>query len=225
MQRGKMIVIEGIDAAGKQTQTAMLVETLRAEGRSVETLSFPLYEEPAGAPVKELLRGTQFGPASGVGPRPASTIFAVSMFGGRKRILEWLEAGTHVVCDRYVWSNYAHQGAMVPEKDLKAFFDWLDVMHFGDFQMPRPDITIVLDIPSEIAQRRVALRKGVEPDGYEKDMPRLRGARTIYQAGLTKQFSMAEGRSEMISCMYGRAELGKAEIAQRIRACLGDLLS
>src|SRR5258707_12405624 len=108
---GLLLAIEGIDGAGKGTQTARLAETAGAHGRSVASFSFPLYDDnPFSRAVGDYLNG-EFGTADEVHPELAAMLYAGDRFHARPRLVAALEDQDLVVCDRYVGSNAAHHGA------------------------------------------------------------------------------------------------------------------
>ena len=148
MQRGKLIVLDGGDGAGKATQVRLLVARLKAEGRVVETLDFPQYTQNFfGKLLRECLDGAR-GDFMAVDPRIASTLYAADRFESKSRLEEWLSAGAVVILDRYVSSNMMHQGAKIAdEADMQHFLNWLDEMEHGVFAIPRPDLIVYLDVP------------------------------------------------------------------------------
>jgi dTMP kinase len=148
---GKLIVVEGADGAGKATQVALLVERLRGEGMQVESLDFPRYEDSFfGAYLKEWLDG-QHGDFVELDPRLSSLLFAGDRFEKKNQLIEWLESGTHVVLDRYVTASMLHQGAKIEDVDKRgAFLLWLERLEYEVFGMPRPDLVVYLDMPTEM---------------------------------------------------------------------------
>ena len=115
--RGKIIVVEGTDCSGKETQTSLLVHKLRKDGRKVERLAFPDYESPTG----KILGGPYLGKqyicdgyfpegAANVDPKVASLYYAADRRYHREHILELLDQGIDLVLDRYVESNSSPRG-------------------------------------------------------------------------------------------------------------------
>lgn len=150
--KGRLIVIEGVDASGKATQTECLYRRLLSKGQSVTRLSFPDYQSPASAPVKMYLSG-EFGhnPAD-VNAYAASVLFAVDRFASYKKKWQHLyEGGELMLCDRYTTSNAIHQGAKLSEEDREGYFKWLFELEFERMGMPRPDLVLFLDMPPELS--------------------------------------------------------------------------
>jgi len=154
MTKGNFLVIEGSDGAGKATQTALLVERLRAEGRRVETIDFPRYtQNHMGKLLRECLDGKR-GDFLKLDPHITSLIYAADRFESSKQIREWLEEGADVVADRYVSANMLHQGSKIDdEKERATFLQWLDETEHGVFEIPRPDIIVYLDVPYQVRKK------------------------------------------------------------------------
>src|SRR3989344_3618289 len=108
-KRGKLFVIEGTDASGKETQTNRIVERLRQEGANVKSFSFPRYETPTGNILKRYLGKPpyeqEFGSANAVDPKIASTWYALDRWAAAPEIRFALADGKNVFCNRYVESN------------------------------------------------------------------------------------------------------------------------
>lgn len=161
--KGKLIVLDGGDGAGKATQVALLVKRLMAEGHKVETLDFPQYNQNTfGELIRECLDGKR-GDFMATDARIASTLYAADRFESKPRLVNWLEEGKIVVLDRYVSSNMMHQGAKIADAtELEAFLGWLDHMEHGVFGLPRPDIILYLEVPFSVREnlKKVAVADG-----------------------------------------------------------------
>jgi dTMP kinase len=151
---GNLLVIEGSDGAGKATQTALLVDRLRTDGRQVETIDFPRYtQNHIGNLLRECLDGKR-GDFLTLDPHITSLIYAADRFESSKLIRQWLASGVDVVADRYVSANMLHQGAKIDDEAKRtAFFKWLDTTEHGVFEIPRPDIIVYLDVPYQMRKR------------------------------------------------------------------------
>jgi len=161
--KGKLIVIDGGDGAGKATQTKLLIERLRADGHKIETLDFPQYTQNKFG---QLLRTCLDGYCNdfmNTDPRIVSTIYAADRFESKPQLEQWLAEGKIVVLDRYVSANMMHQGAKInDEVTLKAFLEWLDNMEHEIFKVPRPDIIFYFDIPFAV---RAKLKEQATQEG------------------------------------------------------------
>ena len=144
---GKLIVIEGGDGAGKATQAKMLAERLRGEGVGIETMEFPRYQETFfGGYAREWLDGLH-GNFAELDPRLSALIFAGDRYESRDTMIGWLEAGKHIILDRYVSASMLHQGAKITNTEKRgAFLLWLERLEYGVFKMPRPDLVVYLEM-------------------------------------------------------------------------------
>lgn len=139
---GRLIVIEGADGTGKTTQLALLADRLRAEGHAVASYDFP---SKSGTPVGELIGGFLGGGFGEVTPEFLSLAFSIDRLTRRREIGVDLAAGRQVLCDRYVSSNIAFQGAKLDDPARRERLDrllrWLEYDVFG---LPRADLEIAL---------------------------------------------------------------------------------
>ena len=187
MKKGKLIVIEGTDCSGKETQSKMVVEKLRKKGINIFTYGFPRYDTPTGKIVGGPYLGKKyicdgFFPegASNVDPKVASLYYAADRRYHRQQIIDLLDQGIDVVLDRYVESNMGHQGGKIFDKEerLKLYED-LANLEYGFLELPKPDLTIFLYVP----YKKVAeLKRGrVEPaDQHESNPLHIRNAEHAY---------------------------------------------
>lgn len=151
---GKIIVIEGTDSSGKETQSKKLYERLAEKGINVRKITFPNYESPACTPVKMYLAG-EFGEvASDVNPYPVSAMFAIDRYASYKTDWEeFYKSGGVLVTDRYVQSNMIHQASKISDEEKKKeFLNWLDDLEFEKIGIPRPDCVIFVNMPTEFAR-------------------------------------------------------------------------
>lgn len=149
---GKLIVIEGTDGSGKATQTTRLFERLRNLRVNVLRVSYPNYESESSALIKMYLRGDFGGNAESVNPYAAAMFYAVDRFASFQTWKDFYNDGGIVLADRYVASNMAHQASKLNRKaDREKFWNWVEDIEIKKFQLPRPDLTIFLDLPPNIS--------------------------------------------------------------------------
>ena len=147
-----LIVLEGSDGSGKATQTTRLYERLQNLGVDVIRVSFPNYESESSALIKMYLRGDFGATAEEVNPYAAATFYAVDRFASFQSWKDFYAGNGVILADRYVGSNMAHQSAKIRRKaDREKFLNWLDNFEYKRLQLPRPDLTIFLDMPPKIA--------------------------------------------------------------------------
>lgn len=189
MNKGKLIVLEGIDGSGKATQSALLEKKLKAEGKEVMHISFPDYDSDSSALVKMYLAG-QFGKDPGdVNPYAASLFYAVDRFASyRTKWKDFYEKGGIVIADRYTTSNMVHQMTKYEEeKERKDFLTWLEKTEYEELELPRPDLVILLDIPLSISENLVKERakQGGTMDIHEQHLDYLKKCHDAYQELVT----------------------------------------
>lgn len=152
----KIIVIEGTDCSGKETQTKLLLENLKKDGIKIDSMSFPNYESPTGKIVggpylgKEYICDGWFAEGAAlVDPYVAMCYFGADRRYNLPLIKEKLNNG-HLILDRYVYSNMAHQAGKLDDVDARnKMIDKLEEFEFGILELPRPDIAIFLYMPYE----------------------------------------------------------------------------
>jgi dTMP kinase len=182
---GALIAIEGIDGAGKGTQAARVAESAAARGHRVASFSFPLYDgNPFSRAVADYLNG-EFGGADEVHPKLAALLYAGDRFHARPQLVAALADCDLVVCDRYVASNAAHQGAKLTGDARARLLDWLDEVEYGEFALPRPDLVVLLDAPVALARELVGRKatRGyttLEADIHEADAGHSGATRDVY---------------------------------------------
>lgn len=153
-----LIVFEGIDGAGKNTQTGLLTQRVACEGNSSAVFSFPRYGlNPFARAIPRYLNG-EFGGLDQVAPELAALLYAGDRFTTRDELLEACEKHDIVICDRYVSSNLAHQAAKLPRNKRKAFIQWLTEIEHDVYKMPKADLTLFLDVPIAVSQRLIQER-------------------------------------------------------------------
>lgn len=172
IKRGRLIVIEGTDSSGKETQTAILFERLSEKISNVRKISFPNYESPACAPVKMYLAGEFGTDAEKVNPYPASTMYAIDRYASYKT--DWgkfYNDGGIIITDRYTTSNMVHQASKIDNSQEKEIYlSWLEDLEYSKMGIPRPDLVIFLNMPTETAQKLMAERKNKITGEDKKDI-------------------------------------------------------
>ena len=180
---GKLIVIEGTDGSGKSTQFKKLTERLRLEGQEFKTLVFPQYSEPSSALIRMYLGG-EFGTnPSDVNAYAASAFYAVDRFASYKKDWgKWYNEGGLIVSDRYTTSNAVHQTSKEAPENRPAFLKWLYEFEYDKLGMPKPDLTIYLDVPTAFTEQLMRHREAetnTTADIHEKDLGYLATCREM----------------------------------------------
>lgn len=182
---GKFIVIDGTDGSGKTTQFNLLVDKLKAEGFLVELADFPQYNTKSAGLVEEYLGG-KYGGADDVTPYQSSIFYAVDRYDASFKIRQWLKEGKIVVANRYVSASLGHQGGKIDNPlERKVFFNWLYELEYKLFNIPKPDLSLILHVEADIAQKLAANRHredwvGKTRDIHEENLGHLKKAEQVY---------------------------------------------
>lgn len=186
--KGKLIVIEGTDCSGKETQTKLLVEKLEKENIKCERFSFPVYDTPTGKIVggpylgKKYICNSWFDEgAINLDPKVASLYYAADRKYNVNKIEKLINSGINVILDRYVYSNFAHQGGKLKNKqDRLDMYNWLENLEFGLLELPKADIKIFLHMPYDVS---IELKKNREEamDEHESSKEHLLMAEEAYK--------------------------------------------
>ena len=180
---GKLIVFEGTDGSGKSTQFDLLTKALESQGKTFRRLRFPRYDQESSALIRMYLGG-QFGENPGdVNAYAASAFYAVDRFASYKMDWgKWYEDGGVVLSDRYTTSNAVHQASKVPEAERTEYLHWLYDFEYDKLGLPRPDLTIYLDVPTDFTEKMMRKREqdtNTQADIHEKDTAYLATCRQI----------------------------------------------
>lgn len=183
---GKLIVIEGTDGSGKSTQFRLLSEHLERDSVQFKHLVFPRYSEESSALIRMYLSG-QFGTKpSDVNAYAASAFYAVDRYASYKMDWgQWYEDGGLVLSDRYTTSNAVHQASKERGQAREEYLKWLYEFEYDKLGLPRPDLTIYLDVPTDYTEKLLRSREAstnTQADIHEKDMQYLATCRECGRA-------------------------------------------
>ncbi|MDO8503491.1 MAG: dTMP kinase [bacterium] len=213
MEKGKLIVFEGIDGSGKATQAKLLLASLKRKGYKTEYIDFPRYHDSFhGKVVARYLKG-EFGRLEEINPYLSALPYALDRLMAKDEIKRFLAQGKIVVANRYVSSNMAYQAARLKKSQREAFQRWLSEMEYKVHALPEENLVIFLNVPSEIGQKLIDKRG--ERDLYEKSLPYLKKVEKIYLA-------LARGKNwAKIECV---SRAGKIKTKAEIHRSLVSLL-
>lgn len=184
-RQGKLIVIDGADGSGKATQTEILAQKLKQANFAVEITDFPQYNTKSAGLVENYLEG-KYGSPEQIGPYRASIFYACDRYDASFKIKKWLADSKIVISNRYVTANLGHQGGKISDPlERKQFFDWLYHLEYEIFNIPRPDLNIILHLPAEISQNLAKQRqkidwRGKTNDIHQNDLAHLKKTEQIY---------------------------------------------
>lgn len=196
IMKGKIIVVEGTDCSGKETQTRLLTERLNNENIKTVRISFPMYDTPTGRIIGACLLGKpdmcneflktehSFFPEGGgnVDSLAASAFYAADRRYNLPIIEKYLNEGYTVLIDRYVTSNMAHRGGMIDSKEERLkFYKKMELLEYEILELPRPDKTILLYLPYEYACELKKNRKEVPDEAESNKEYLLKGEKTYLE--------------------------------------------
>ncbi|WP_405135008.1 dTMP kinase [Nocardia sp. NBC_01388] len=181
---GALIPVEGLDGAGKRTLTDAVVADLRARGLRIATLAFPRYGVSVHADLAaEALRGGHGDVAASV--NAMALLFALDRADARDELSKLLADNDIVLLDRYVASNAAYSAARLHQDAHGEIVAWIAELEFARFELPVPNVQILLDVPVAVAEERARLRGESDSsralDAYEKDGGLQSRTGTVYR--------------------------------------------
>lgn len=221
---GKLIVLEGTDGSGKSTQFQRLTERLSREGRQFQKLVFPQYSEPSSALIRMYLGGEFGAKPSDVNAYAASAFYSVDRYASYKKVWgQWYESGGLVVSDRYTTSNAVHQASKEPPEKQSDFLKWLYDFEYSKLGLPRPDLVVYLDVPTDFTEKMMRSREAAthtHADIHEQDLEYLATCRRTGRAaaeyyGWTVIGCVKNGAMRSIDDIH-------EEIYRHVAACLED---
>lgn len=170
LSKGRIIVIEGCDGCGKETQSKLLQESLRAKGIDSIVRSFPSYGQPQAGPVESYLSG-KMGDINEMSPQQISILFIVDMFTSY-RMEKWddiLDSGTWIIMDRYVESNILYQASKCDDiTDAFNIIRYITNKGYNVFGLPKPDYVYYLNVSENISSQLITSR-GAKKDIHESN--------------------------------------------------------
>ena len=216
MHNGRFYVVEGLDGSGKSTQIQLLLDHLSDRGLSCQYLHFPRTESPIyGDLIARYLRG-DLGPLESVHPSLVALIFAGDRHEAAGMIRDWLARDQIVITDRYVISNIAFQCAkMNGQEEQTAMKEWILKLEYEYHGIPRPDMSIFLDVPFRFTEKKLTDQRHGEDRSYlrgsadihEQDLDLQRKVRQVYRDIVGEDHSV-----RIIDCGDGTGEMLAPEI-------------
>lgn len=222
-----LIVIEGLDGAGKSTQTRLLRDNLLKNGEEVENIHFPRTESPFfGELIAKFLRG-EYGNVNEVDPWLVAMLYACDRNDAAAGLREWLTTGKTVLLDRYTYSNIAYQCAKVKdERDRIPLREWILKLEFEHFGIPIPDINIFLDVPFRFTEEKLSSGRQGEDRNYLLGRKDIHEADTEFQKKVREVYldtAITDNRLVIINCSDDDSTmLPPDEIFARIVALLKE---
>ena len=223
------IVLEGLDGAGKSTQIKKLREMFAERGIESEYVHFPRFDAPIyGELIARFLRG-ELGGIDQVDPYVVALLYAGDRADMAPQIRKWQQEGKVVIVDRYVYSNIGYQCAKIADKEARLRLnDWILYLEYEVNKIPRPDVSLFLDVPFSFTKSRLTEQREGDDRTY------LNGAADIHEQSLSLQervrevyIESAERDSELVvvDCSNDEGAMASPEeIFSRIEATIAPLL-
>jgi len=214
--KGKLVVIEGSDASGKETQSKLLVKRLEKEGHKTAYFDFPAYNSKTGKKIASYLRG-DYGDIDDISPYFAAVLYADDRLALRDRIIKLLKEGRIIVVDRYVLSNKAHQSVKLKDKkERENFFKWVDELEYKKNELPEEDVLIYLYVPVDVM---IEWNKKKKQRGYLKGEEDIHEKNIGYLKKVEKQYLELVERNKKyvkISCVENDRAFSIQEIHKKV---------
>lgn len=198
---GMIIVMEGLDGSGKATQTKLLQEALQQAGIPNRHVTFPDYDSESSALVKLYLGGALGSSPGDVNPYAAASFYAADRFVSYQR--DWKQdysSGSVILADRYVTSNMIYQLSKVEDDGKEAFLHWIEDFEYEKMGLPRPAVTIYLDMKPEISQR--LMKERYQGDESKKDIHE-RNVAFLQECRASALYSAEKLQWQIVRCYEG----------------------
>ena len=221
---GKLIVIEGTDGSGKSTQFRLLKEHLEQDAVAFRHIVFPRYQQESSALIRMYLNGELGSKPSDVNAYAASAFYAVDRYASYHQDRgQWYQEGGLVISDRYTTSNAVHQASKETGDARARFLDWLYEFEYNKLGLPRPDLTIYLDVPTDFTEKMLRGREqatNTKADIHEKDMAYLAtcretGRNAAAHYGWTVIHCVRDGQMRSMEDIH-------QEIYDRVKNCMEE---
>lgn len=169
---GRLIVVEGIDGAGKNTLVAAVADVLTQRGLTVARTAFPRYDDDIHAAlVRDALHGDMGDLSESV--HAMAVLFALDRRAAAAGLREQRANHDVVLVDRYVASNAAYAAARLHQDADGEVVEWIRRLEVYRFDIPLPDVQVLLDVPADVAAQRAQSRERQDADRrrdrYESD--------------------------------------------------------
>lgn len=219
-----LVVIEGIDGAGKSTQIGLLQDKLSTGSKKSQTVHYPRTDSKwFGALISRFLRG-EYGKLEEVDPYLVAMLYAGDRHAMKDQLINWVSEGIHVLADRYVYSNIAYQSAKLKEKERADLLRWIHELEYAHFRIPQPDISIFLDVPFCFTKKMLEEKRSGrsraylqgQKDIHETDLPFQQEVRRVY-------LELAENETDLVvlNCADTR---GKIKAPEEIHEQICEIL-
>ncbi len=215
---GRLIVFEGLDGSGKETQSKIIEKTLVERKYFVKRISYPNYEQKSSFLVKEYLNGKIFKDLFKINSFAATSFYACDHYiTYEKNWKKFYLENNVIIADRYVSSNAIHQMAKLNENEWEEFLRWLNEYEFEKLGLPKEDLLIYLDVDPEIS-RLLIEKRNLAKDIHEKNLEYMKMCR------VAALFSAKKLGWKILNCCKNGKMLGIEDIAKKVESLVVDFL-
>lgn len=222
---GKIVLIEGTDCSGKETQSNLLMGRLIKEGKRVEKMSFPDYESATGKIIggpylgKDYICSSWFKEgAINVDAKVASLYYAADRLYNLDKLMKLKSENDILILDRYTFSNMAHQASKLSDySDRLKMYKWIEELEFEFLSLPRPDMIIFLHMPESVS-RKLKMNRKESLDEHEKSNDYLKRSEQAY-IELAKLYGFKE-----ILCSIGEDARSVSSISDDVYSLVKKIL-
>ncbi|MGM9754011.1 MAG: dTMP kinase [Candidatus Cryptobacteroides sp.] len=224
-----LIVLEGLDGAGKSTQVKILREYLQTKCPDLEYIHFPRYDAPIwGDLISRFLKG-EFGSNTQVHPQLVALLFALDRADAAAHIRQLLEEGRTVLLDRYVYSNIAYQCAKLPDPArAEQLRNWILDTEFEAFGEPRPELNIFLNVPLSFVEHNLSKERKGEDRNYLSGLHDIHEASIDFQRKVNSIYLSEAERNpslKLVDCSNSEGKMLPSEdIFKKIKALVDEVL-
>ena len=221
---GTIIVIEGLDGCGKQTQVELLEKYFYGKNIKVKKISFPDYDSPSSSLVKMYLN-SEFGKSpNDVNAYAAASFYAIDRYASYKK--NWHKNyinGDVIICDRYTTANAFYKMSKIEKADWENFLTWLYDYEYNKLGLPRPNKVIYLNLPIEISQQ--LMKKRYNGNENKKDLHES-NINFLTKCREAAEYISKKDKWKVMDCSIDDKIKNKSEIHQEIISYLrGDIFN
>lgn len=211
----KLIVLEGSDGVGKETQSKLLEEFLKNDGHNVKRISFPNYKSPSSTLATAYLDGEYGDKAEDINVYASSLFFTVDRIATFRK--ELADFDGIAILDRYTTANMIHQAAKLNSIDeMNQYIDWLSNLEFELCGLPRPDQVFFLDVPYSVSKKLIEERNNKSTNDKQKDIHE-RDERYMIKSYETAKYVANRLEWTVIDCIEDQELLPREKIHKKIK--------
>lgn len=211
--KSPIVVLEGLDACGKSTQTEILMQNLKERGIRVGFVRFPGYEKTAaGRRIAAYLRG-EFGGMSSIDPRIVASLYAADRLEQLEEVEKLRAENDLLLCDRGVTSNLIYTPARGNKKsEIAELEKYVERLEYDIYGFPRESLVIFLDASVE-ARTQIHKAKNRLADLHEADEDYLQKVKEVAIARCKNDFRWVKMPVDKAGELRRREEIGDEILA------------